>query len=116
MNSENVPMERQKAITCFLPAGQGLEVLDRLRREKGVNTAFVHHARGVGVGSRNPGRVLIYEEREIITALVPEAEADDIFNFLYFAAKIDQPHAGMVLMEKAIHARACPLPDLPDEG
>jgi hypothetical protein len=116
MTIDCTPLKKQKAITCFLPAGQGLEVLDRLRREKGVNAMFVHHARGVGVDSRNLNRALIYEEREIITVLVPEEEADDIFSFLYFAAKIDQPHAGMVLMERAIHVCASPLPEQAGKG
>lgn len=95
-----------KAITCFCPAGRGQRVLEELRNEMGINSAFVHHARGVGVGNLQEKK-LFYIEREIITALVPANRADEIFRFLYFAAGINEPHAGMIVMEKA--TRLMPL-------
>ncbi len=105
-------------ITCFLPAGHGKEVLDGLRKQKGLHSAFVHHARGAGVDSRRgENSKPFYVEREIITVLAPAAQADEIFEFIYFAAQLDQPHAGMVLMEKAMRAYQCILPeDVPDEA
>lgn len=90
-----------KAITCFCPAGRSQRVLDALRQEMGINCTFVHHARGIGVG-RSDSRKLFYIEREIITALVPAQRADEIFHFLYFAAGINEPHAGMIVMEKTV--------------
>ncbi|MDO9064784.1 MAG: hypothetical protein Q7U25_06200 [Sulfuricella sp.] len=91
-----------KAITCFCPAGRGQRVLEELRNEMGINSAFVHHARGVGVGNLQEKK-LFYIEREIITALVPANRADEIFRFLYFAAGINEPHAGMIIMEITTH-------------
>ncbi|MDP2878640.1 MAG: hypothetical protein Q8N74_03805 [Sulfuricella sp.] len=88
-----------KAITCFCPAGRGQRVLEELRKEMDINDAFVHHARGIGVGNVQ-AKKLFYSEREIITALVPAHRADEIFRFLYFAAGINEPHAGMIVMEK----------------
>ncbi|MDP2829159.1 MAG: hypothetical protein Q8O37_11205 [Sulfuricellaceae bacterium] len=106
-----------KLITCFLPAGGGKEVLDGLRKQKGMLSAYVHHARGAGVDARRAsGKAPLYVEREVITVLAPAHQADDIFEYLYFAAGLDQPHAGMILMEKAIRGVACSLPpDLPEE-
>lgn len=104
-----------RLITCFLPAGKGREVLDALRKQKGLHSAFVHHARGAGVDSRRSGNAPFYVEREVITVLVPAERANEVFEFVYFAAGINQPHAGMVLMEKAIRGMQCILPDLPDE-
>ena len=88
-----------KAITCFCPAGRGQRVLEELRNEMGINCAYVHHARGVGVG-RVDKKKIFYIEREIITVLVPVDRADEIFRFLYFATGINEPHAGMIVMEK----------------
>lgn len=116
--SDTAPqLQALKVITCFLPAGRGKEVLDGLRKQKGLHSAFVHHARGAGVDSRRSENAKpFYVEREIITVLAPATQADEIFEFIYFAAQLDQPHAGMVLMEKAMRGFQCVLPpDVPDE-
>ena len=105
-----------KVITCFLPAGKGKEVLDKLRRQERVYSGFVHHARGAGVDSGRDNKAPFYVEREVITVLAPAARADEVFEFLYFNAGLDQPHTGMVLMEKAIRGMMCNLtPEITDE-
>jgi hypothetical protein len=110
-------MQSYKVITCFLPAGKGKEVLDDLRKQKGIYSGFVHHARGAGVDSERNNKTQFYVEREIITVLVPVAQADEVFEFLYFNAGLDQPHTGMVLMEKAIRGMMCNLnPEAMDES
>jgi hypothetical protein len=39
-----------------------------------------------------------------------------VFEFLYFSAGLNHPHAGMVLMEKAIRGMMCNLtPGITDE-
>ena len=109
-------MDRYKLIHCLLPAGRGAEVLERLRNEMGIVDAFHHHARGGGISTRKGRESFHYVEREIATVLVPEARADEIFEFLYFAAGLNQPHAGMVLMEKTILARPYVLPQEEEGG
>jgi len=99
--------ERYKLITCFLPTGRGAQVLERLRHEHGVGSASYHHARGVGTGTKRTRRAYAAAEREVITVLVPAAQADEVFRFLFFAAGLDEPRAGMIFMERA--ARAAPL-------
>jgi len=117
MSETNPHYLSYKLITCFLPAGRGKEVLDGLRKQKGMLSAYVHHARGAGVdGRRASGKIPFYVEREVITVLSPAHQADNIFEYLYFAAGLDQPHAGMILMEKTIRGEACSLPpDMPEE-
>ncbi len=106
-----------KVITCFLPAGKGKDVLDDLRKQKGVYSGFVHHARGAGVDSGRGNKAPFYVEREVITVLATVAQADEVFEFLYFNAGLDQPHTGMVLMEKAIRGMTCSLtPEIVDES
>lgn len=105
-----------KTITCFLPAGRAQEVLERLRKEQGVPSAYSYHARGAGLATRRDKARPEYVEREMITALVPVERADEIFRFIFFAAGIDQPHAGMVLMTTAPCAEMLCLSDeIPDE-
>lgn len=108
------PLQRYKLITCILPAGRGLELVEQVRA-LGVESANVHHARGLGKGSRRRGGVALYAQREILTALVRAERADELFEFLYRAADIDAPHAGMLLMESVRRAEPLTLPDLPDE-
>ncbi len=105
-----------KTITCFLPAGRAQGVLERLRKEMDIPSAFAYHARGAGLATRRDKSRPEYVEREMITALVPTERADEIFRFIFFAAGIDQPHAGMVLMTAAPFAEMLYLSDeIPDE-
>ena len=103
-----------KLITCIMPAGRGLELIEQLR-ELGVVSAQVHHARGVGQSSKRRRGVSLYAEREVVQALVEASRADEVFEFLYAAAEIGRPHTGMLLMEKAVHGIPLTLPDLPVE-
>jgi len=107
-------IERFKLITCFLPGGRALEVLERLRKEHELSSLTYHHARGVGVGSQRGRRSYIAAEREVISVLAPEARADEIFHFLYFAAGLDEPNTGMVLMERVLRASPFELPEIPE--
>jgi hypothetical protein len=108
------PRTAHKVITCIMPAGRGLELIEQLR-ELGVISAQVHHARGVGQSSKRRRGVSLYAEREVVQALVEAHRADEVFDFLYAAGEIGRPHAGMLLMEKAVHGIPLTLPDLPNE-
>jgi len=115
MNTDN-PATQYKTITCFLPAGRAQGVLERLRKETGVPSAFAYHARGAGLATRRDKSRPEYVEREMITALVPAERADEIFRFIFLAAGINEPHAGMVLMTTTPYAKALCLSDeIPDE-
>ena len=111
----DLPPQRQelRVITCIMPAGGAAEVLRGLRRELGVISACAHHARGIGTRNlRHHGYV---DEKQVLTALVSEEHADDVFSYLYFAAGLDQPHAGMVMMGRALRgAGVVPLPEPED--
>lgn len=95
---------RCKTITCIMPAGSGREVHNRLMREQGVLSATTHHARGVGTASMRRRRMFVAEEKDVLVALVEEARAEDLFWFLFDAARIGEPHAGLVFMIRTVHA------------
>ena len=104
------PRAEFKVLTCIMPAGHAAQVLDALRTEAGVISACAHHARGIGTQSL---RHRVYsDEKQVITALVEATRADEVFHFLYHAAGLDQPHAGMVMMGHAFRgAGVVPLPE-----
>jgi hypothetical protein len=112
----DIPVGHFKVIHCFLPIGQGHELLRRLKREKGLQSAFAHHVRGGGLSTRKGRESFHFMEREVVTVLAPAEQADEIFTFLFYAAGLDTPHAGMVLMEKAQMGVPMRLPaGIPDE-
>lgn len=84
-----------------MPAGRAREIHNRLLREQGVFSATTHHARGVGSGSMRRRRALVSEEKDVLVALVEAARADELFIFLYEAAHIGEPHAGIIFMTGA---------------
>lgn len=98
-----------RIITCVMPAGRGAEVLETLRRELGVVSASIHHARGIGTHSL---RHRVYsDEKQVITAVVAAEQGDAVFELIYFTAGIDAPHAGMVMMGHAFRAAGtAPIP------
>lgn len=104
-----------KTITCIMPAGRGREVHNRLMREQGVLSATTHHARGVGTGAMQRRRALVAEEKDVLIVLVDAARADALFDFLYRAARIGEPHVGVMFMAGAGLAHAM-VPILGEEG
>lgn len=103
-----------RVITCIMPAGRGAEVLDALRRELGVVSASIHHARGIGTQSL---RHRVYsDEKQVLTAVVEADRGDAVFELIYFEAGLNAPHAGMVMMGHAFRAAGVvPMDDLPED-
>ena len=110
---ENNP---HKLITCILPKGIALDVVKKLRDEKGINTGNVDSARGMGKLAPHAYRgVGEQTEKEILNVVVTAIEADEIFEYIYEAAKINYPRGGIIYMTKLQKATPYILPDLPDE-
>ena len=110
-------INNQKLITCILPKGICIDVVKSLKEEKGVVTANVNTARGLGkltpLAYRGVGE---QTEKEILTVAVPSEDADEIFGFIYNEARIDRPHGGLIYMSNLNCVSAYSLPeDLPEE-
>lgn len=114
-HQEFAPMRDMRQITCILYKGGGLQVLEALHK-RGVNAASLHHARGSAIGDP-AGRNGIPEifEKEILTVVVSAEEADEIFDFVFEAAKIDRPHGGFLYMERLQLSVPFVLPSVPEE-
>lgn len=100
-----------KLITCVLPHGHGIDLVRRLKEEKDIVTANLHHARGVGrstpLGWRAIGEGA---ERDILAVVVPEERADEIFSYLYFEGGIDRAHGGFIHQRTLMRSSAFELP------
>ena len=108
---------RHKLITCILPIGVAHSVVQTLKDEKQIVTADVSNARGLGKLTFHKHRSLGDEsEKQILTVVVPDDQADEIFEFIYHEARIDRPHGGLVYMSTLEPATTFVLPDLPEEG
>lgn len=113
---KTVATQPMRVIHCILPSGRGYGLLARLKQERGIASGFTHHARGGGISTRKGRESFYYLEKEVVTVLVPEDRADELFEFIYYASGVNEPHAGMVLMEKASVGVPISLPEgLPEE-
>lgn len=119
-DSVHLPARRgdYRVITCIMPAGRGAEVLDMLRREQGVVSASIHHARGIGTRNLRHHRAYS-DEKQVLTALVVAEQGEAVFEMIYFAAGVGTPHAGLVMMGHAFRAAGMAPPvgdDAPESG
>ena len=97
-----------RVLTCIMPAGRGAEVMEALRRELGVVSSSVNHARGIGTQSLR--RRVYSDEKQVLTVVVAAEQADAVFEAIYFTAGLDAPHAGMVMMGRAFRAAGLEAP------
>ena len=49
----------------------------------------------------------------ILTVLVDETQADEVFEFLYSELNLDQPHQGMIYQEAVSRSTKYALPRIP---
>jgi len=105
-------VENYKLITCITPSKKGLEIIERLKKEKNIITANKSYARG----SLNIGSKIKYEEVEVIGVVVKEGEADDVFAFLYEIAEINRPHNGYIFQNVLTRSTEYSLPEVKNKS
>jgi nitrogen regulatory protein PII len=117
MAADPVATSGHKLITCFLPLGVATPLVKAIKAEKGLATAHVCNARGVGKLTQTEHRGLGDQaEKQVLRVVVPAEDADDVFEFIYFEAGINKPHGGLILMARVDNFVSLVLPDdIPDE-
>ncbi|MEE2836079.1 MAG: P-II family nitrogen regulator [Myxococcota bacterium] len=101
----------QKMIQAIIPMGTALPVVKALREEKGLDAANINFARGVGRFVRASERRLgDDQEKEILSIIVPNDRADEIFEWVFETADMDRPHGGIVYMIPLSHASLFQIP------
>ena len=112
------PDNQQKLITSILPMGRGHEMLKKLRDEKGIYTANLDTARGMGKLTPDSHRTGAgsQTEKDILNVVIDSDRADEVFEYIYETAQINKPHGGMIFMTRLRQASPYNLPELPDES
>ncbi len=104
-------LQPSKLITCILPKGRAMPILKQLKQELGIITANLNHARGSGrltpLAYRGAGE---QTEKEILTVIVSQQQAEEVFSFIFFNADINRPHGGMIFQSALTVASDFELP------
>jgi len=105
-----------KLITCIMPKGHAFPLQEALAEEKGIHSGTFHHGRGVGREANIQDRGIGEQpEREVIEVVVEAAIAEEIFDFMYSRAELDQPHGGIIYMTSSPRATTMLLPEVEEE-
>jgi len=85
-------------ITCIVQRGIADDVV-KAAQEAGAQGATVHYARGLGVRERLGVIGLAIEvEKEVISIIVANDQADRVFEAMYLAGKLDTPGMGIMTL------------------
>ena len=103
-----------KIITCILPdEGQDMALLKALRTEKGVLTANTFQCRGFGVQLRRrykgKRQIAGYSVR-MVTVVVEEELADELFEYIYYQVNFDHPCPGLIYQGNLLTTTPYTLP------
>ena len=105
-----------KIITAILPKGGSKEVVNKLVHEKGIARINVNYARGAGrltpLQHRGVGET---SEKEILTIIVEEGQAEEIFEYVFYEAEINRAHGGLIYQQPLHAATLFNLPEIEEE-
>lgn len=104
-----------KLITCVLPKGSAIPLMEKLREQKGVTAMSFHHARGAGRSGAKRQGLGHYVENHIVTIAISAEQAEDVFEFIYHEANIGEDHNGLLTMEKLAKFTPYVLPEEKEE-
>jgi hypothetical protein len=107
-------------ITAVVPDdGADLEILKALRAEKGIVQAYSFACLGSSATAEaktKPGKLPEPTMVRMVEVLVPERDADDVFDFISQVARVIENGRGLVWQESAPFSTPYELPEgVPDE-
>lgn len=107
---------KSKLISAILPKGVSLGVIRKLKEQKGIVTAKLNYARDTGkltpLKYRNTE---VVREKEIMTVIVEEERSEEIFEYIFEQAGINEPHGGLMYMHDLVKSTEYLLPDVLEE-
>ena len=108
-------------IVCMLPDdGTDIKIMHQLRKEKDLTRAESIACRGVHnlqAAKTRLGKLPEPTLYRILTIIVTDAEADDVFDLVYEKAQIGQPGRGALMQTTLLGATRHVMPeDVPEEA
>ena len=97
--------KKEKRITCFLPKGTGVKMVEMLQSEKNIVSTNVHSGRGQRTAET-------WKEQEILTVIVDADRAEEIFEYIYFQGKLNEPGGGFIFQSDLNRATSFKLPEI----
>ena len=105
-----------KLITVIIPKGVDTELVNQLGDEVGINSVNVNYARGLGritpLRHRGIGETT---EKAIITVLIEEERADEVFEFIFYKADVNHPHGGLMFQQSLLANTLFKIPEIQEE-
>jgi hypothetical protein len=83
-----------KLIVAYIARGLAHEVATALYERLGLDALHYGHGRGSGILHTMTGSEMI--EVDFLSVVVPEAQAEEVFAFMYEAGQIDRPGGGLI--------------------
>ena len=99
----------EKRITCFLPKGIGIRLVEMLHSEKNIDSANVHAGRGLPT-LENAENYGAWTEQDVLTVIVDATQADEIFEFIFSQGEINKPGGGFIYQTSLTKASNYKLP------
>ena len=120
-NSPTTRLEPAKMIVCMLPDdGTDIMIMHKLRKEKNVTRVHSVACRGVNnlqTAKTRRGKLPEPALYQVLTIIVTEAEADDVFDFVHEKAQIREQGHGALLQTTILGATRYVMPDdVPEEA
>ena len=103
----------EKRITCFLPKGVGIRLVEMLHSEKNMDSANVHAGRGLPT-LENAENYGAWTEQDVLTVIVDATQADEIFEFIFSRGEINKPGGGFIYQASLAKASSYQLPGIED--
>ena len=97
--------KKEKRITCFLPKGTGVKMVEMLQSEKNIVSTNVHSGRGQRTAET-------WKEQEILTVIFDADRAEEIFDYIYFQGKLNEPGGGFIFQSDLNRATSFKLPEI----
>jgi nitrogen regulatory protein PII len=103
--------KKEKRITCFLPKGSGIKIVEMLHVEKHIDSTNVHSGRGLRT-VENVSDYGAWSEQDILTVIVDANHAEEIFEYIFFQGELNKPGGGFIFQADIKRSTSFSLPGI----